>query len=220
MGISPLGLREIAVSTLCLGATALALFTLHPALAALPALGLAGVLMFFRDPPRTVPEGRDLVVSPADGTVADIVELQEESYLKETCVRVGIFLSILNVHVNRSPIAGVVRETRYRRGAFHHANSRRASIENEANDIWLRNDDLGLDLVFRQISGQAARRIVCTCRPQDRLEKGQRMGMIKFGSRTEVYIPASRLSRLQVQVGDRVKGGESVLAVLKGVEPA
>jgi phosphatidylserine decarboxylase len=216
MGITPHGIREIVVSGFCLGAAAVALFTLSPWLVAAPVASFLGVLCFFRDPARQIPTGEALVVSPADGTVVDIEAVEEPPFLGTACVRVGIFLSIANVHVNRAPIAGVVKETRYTPGRFHHANSRRASAENEANDVWLRNDALDVDVVFRQISGQAARRIVCTCKPKDLLAKGQKVGMIKFGSRTEVYIPQGKLGSLKVNVRDRVKGGESVLAILNG----
>jgi phosphatidylserine decarboxylase len=215
MRFAPYGIRELTISGLCLGATALALGTLHPAAVLFPAILFAWVLYFFRDPVRSVPPGDELVVSPADGHVVDIQDMVEERYLKEPCVRVGIFLSIFDVHVNRSPIAGQVKETRYTRGQFHHANSPRATLENEANDLWLFNPDLKLGMVLRQISGQAARRIVCACKVDDLLQKGQKFGMIKFGSRTELYIPKARLDSLKIDLGDRVKGGETILAVLK-----
>jgi phosphatidylserine decarboxylase len=215
MRFAPYGIREVVVSGLCLTATALALFTLHPAAAVFPAIVFAWVLYFFRDPVREIPQGESLVVSPADGVVADIQEVVENRFLNEPCVRVGIFLSIFDVHVNRAPIAARVKGTRYTQGEFHHANSPRATSENEANDVWLHSESLGLGMVLRQISGQAARRIVCTCRPNDLLQKGQKFGMIKFGSRTELYIPTSHLDTLKIKIRDRVKGGETVLAILR-----
>lgn len=215
MRFAPYGIRELIISSLCLTATGLALFTIHPLATIFPAVVFAWVLYFFRDPVRRIPEGDELVVSPADGRVVDIEEMVEDRFLKEPCVRVGIFLSIFNVHVNRAPIAGRVRATRYTKGEFHHANSPRATTENEANDVWLQNESMNLGMVLRQISGQAARRIVCACKPEDVLEKGEKFGMIKFGSRTELYIPKTRLDSLQIRLGDRVKGGETVLAVLK-----
>lgn len=215
MRFAPYGIREIVVSGLGLTATALALYTLHPLAVLFPALVFAWVLYFFRDPVRRIPEGETLVVSPADGLVVDIEDVEEKKFLNEPCVRVGIFLSVFDVHVNRSPITARVKGTRYTVGEFFHANSERARTENEANDVWLHNDDMGLGLVLRQISGQAARRIVCTCRPEDLLHKGQKFGMIKFGSRTELYIPKARLDELKIKIRDRVKGGETVLAVVK-----
>jgi phosphatidylserine decarboxylase len=215
MRLAPYGIREVIISSLCLAATALALSALSPWLVAIPAVVFGWVLYFFRDPIRVIPQGEELVVSPADGQVVDIQEMVEDRFLNEPCVRVGIFLSIFNVHVNRSPIAGIVKDTRYTVGQFFHANSPRATTENEANDVYLHSDRLGLGMVLRQISGQAARRIVCTCKPDDVLEKGEKFGMIKFGSRTELYIPKSRLDSLKIKLRDRVKGGETVLAVLK-----
>ncbi len=218
MRFTPYGIRELVISGLCLTATALALWTVFPPLVLLPSVVLVWVFSFFRDPLRTVPQGDELVVSPADGVVADIEEMVEDKYLKEPCVRVGIFLSVFNVHVNRTPISGRVVRTHYTQGEFHHANSPLATRLNEANDVWLRNEKMSLDMVLRQISGQAARRIVCACKTDDCLEKGQKFGMIKFGSRTELFIPKARLESLRIKLKDRVKGGETVLAVLKSAD--
>jgi phosphatidylserine decarboxylase len=215
MRFAPYGIREIVISGLCLSATALALYTIHPLAMIFPAIVYGWVLYFFRDPIRSVPEGESLVVSPADGLVVDIEDVVEDRFLNEPCVRVGIFLSVFDVHVNRAPIKARVKGTRYTVGEFHHANSLKARTENEANDVWLHNEDIGLGMVLRQISGQAARRIVCTCKPEDVLQKGQKFGMIKFGSRTELYIPKARLNELKIKIRDRVKGGETVLAVIK-----
>jgi len=201
------GRREVAMFTLLgISLGAAATLWVHPAAAALPALGLGFLWSFFRDPRRRIPEGEGLLVSPADGTVVEISEVEETDFLKTPCHKIGIFLSMFDVHINRAPCGGLVRATKYRPGRFLDARDPDCSSANESNAILLE------DVVVRQIAGTVARRIVCEARPDDRLERGQKFGMIKFGSRTEIYIPRHKVKELSVRLRDKVKGGETVIA--------
>jgi len=180
----------------------------QPAWALVPLLLALFFLWFFRDPERAIPDAAGALVSPGDGKVTDVsfVTMGGE---KQT--RVSIFLSVFDVHVNRSPIAGVVREVRYQRGKFLNAMNQASAEQNEQNIVRVEGD--GQVVVFKQIAGLLARRIVFTPRVGDRLERGQRVGLIKFGSRVDVLFDAA--SVVQVKVGDRVRGGASVLAYLQ-----
>jgi phosphatidylserine decarboxylase len=165
-------------------------------------------LWFFRDPERAIPDTAGALVSPGDGKVTD-VSFVTTSGGKQA--RVSIFLSVFDVHVNRSPIAGVVREVRYQRGKFLNAMNQASADENEQNIVRVEGD--GQVVVFKQIAGLLARRIVFYPKMGDRLERGQRVGLIKFGSRVDVLFDASAV--LQVKIGDRVRGGASILAYLQ-----
>ena len=180
----------------------------HPAWAVVPLLLAAFFLWFFRDPERVIPDAAGAVVSPGDGKVteASIVTMDGEKQ-----VRISIFLSVFDVHVNRSPIAGVVREVRYQRGKFLNAMNQASAEQNEQNIVRVEGD--GQAVVFKQIAGLLARRIVFHPKVGERLERGQRVGLIKFGSRVDVLCDAT--AALQVKVGDRVRGGASVLAYLQ-----
>lgn len=178
-------------------------------------LGLAGFLAavaaagFFRDPERPIPQGEGLVISPADGRIVSIREDAVLEDLPETRFRrVSIFMSPLDVHVNRVPVSGEVVSVRHRPGRFRAAFSDRASAENERNEVLLR-DVAGRPVAFVQIAGWFARRIVCRLAPGQRVERGQRCGLIMFGSRVDVYLPLE--VRLRVKVGDRVRAAEAVL---------
>jgi phosphatidylserine decarboxylase len=165
-------------------------------------------LWFFRDPERSIPNAPGAVVSPADGKITDISSVTVEG---EKRTRISIFLNVFDVHVNRSPIAGVVREVRYRRGKFLNAMNEASAEQNEQNMVRVEGD--GQTVVFKQIAGLLARRIVFHPKVGDRLERGQRVGLIKFGSRTDVVI--NSMAKVQVKIGDRVRGGASVLAYLQ-----
>jgi phosphatidylserine decarboxylase len=184
----------------------------HPVAAAIPFLGLVFTLSFFRDPVRRPPPGDETLVSPADGRVTDIADVPAGRDLDEPSVRVGIFLSVFDVHVNRTPCAGVVRATRYTPGEFLDARNPECAKRNERNDILIERPAAKDQVLVRQISGAIARRIVCGIRENDVVEKGQKVGMIKFGSRTELYVPRRSLAEVTVKVGDRVKGGETIVA--------
>ena len=180
----------------------------QPAWAIIPCLLAFFFLWFFRDPERSIPQDAGAVVSPGDGKVTDVSSIFVGNQ-KQT--RVSIFLSVFNVHVNRSPIAGVIRDVRYQRGKYLNAMNATSAELNEQNIVTVEGD--GHRVVFKQIAGLLARRIVFYPKAGDRLERGQRVGLIKFGSRVDVVLDASAL--VNVKVGDRVKGGASVLAYLQ-----
>jgi phosphatidylserine decarboxylase len=183
----------------------------EPAWAIIPIALAAFFLWFFRDPERTVPQERDAVVSPADGKVTEVAPVTIDG---ERLTRISIFLNIFNVHVNRAPIAGVVRYVRYQRGKYLNAMNAASADQNEQNVVTMEAD--GQRVVFKQIAGLLARRIVFHPKVGERLERGERVGLIKFGSRVDVLLDAS--ARVQVRVGDQVKGGESVLAYAEARE--
>jgi phosphatidylserine decarboxylase len=180
----------------------------RPAWAIIPLLLALFFLWFFRDPERSIPDAPETVVSPADGKVTEVSEVTIGG---EKQLRISIFLSVFDVHVNRSPIAGVVREVRYQRGKFLNAMNPASAEENEQNIVRMEGD--GQVVVFKQIAGLLARRIVFHPKVGDRLERGQRVGLIKFGSRTDVLLGSH--AKVRVKVGDRVRGGASVLAYLE-----
>jgi phosphatidylserine decarboxylase len=177
-----------------------------PALAAIPLLLAAFFLWFFRDPERRIPAVQGAIVSPADGKVTGISVIQENG---EARTRISIFLSVFDVHVNRSPVSGVIENARYQKGKFVNAMSATSADSNEQNIVTV-SSDAGT-VVFKQIAGLLARRIVFTRKVGDRVERGQRVGMIKFGSRTDVIFPAG--AEMKVRLGEHVKGGSTVLAI-------
>jgi phosphatidylserine decarboxylase len=185
-------------------------------LALVPALLLVWLLAFFRDPERPIPSGQHLMVSPADGMVSDITELPRFDLLDGPALRIGIFLSVFNVHINRSPCDGRVIRVIYKKGKFINAMSHaRAGDENESNTIVLAGPDGEKPIaVVKQIVGLIARRIVCTAAEGQALARGQRIGMIKFGSRTELYIPMRLAPQARVRVGQKVRGGADVVVML------
>ena len=164
-------------------------------------------LWFFRDPTRTIPGAPGLIVSPADGVVteAEWVETTLGSRL-----RVSIFLNVFDVHVNRSPVAGTISLVQYREGGFMNAMNPESGLTNEQTLIQVKAD--GYEIAFKQIAGLLARRIVCNVKEGDRVERGQRIGLIKFGSRCDILIPAD--ASLKVKTGVRVKGGSSIIAIM------
>jgi phosphatidylserine decarboxylase len=171
------------------------------------------VLNFFRDPERAIPADPCLIVSPADGKVVEVVA---EDLDGRPVRRVSIFMSPLDVHVNRSPIGGTLQSVTYRAGRFHVASQARASIENEQNVFTVRGESG--EVVVKQIAGLLARRIVFWKRPGDTLQRGERVGLIKFGSRVDVAMDPQ--VELRVQVGDRVKAGASVLGTIPSSMPS
>ncbi len=172
-------------------------------------------LAFFRNPNRTPKGGPHSMIAPADGVVADITEIDEPTFVGERCVRIGIFLSVFNVHVNRAPCPGIIRHAVYRPGQFLDARHPDVSHANEANILGIEAEGsvrAGLKLLLVQLSGLIARRIISTHGVGDRLERGECYGMIKFGSRTELWLPLSAGATVTVAVGQRVKCGETVIA--------
>jgi len=167
-------------------------------------------IAFFRDPNRPDPSDQRAVVAAADGTIADIQEIDEEEFLKARSKRVGIFLSIFDVHTNRAPVGGRIAFQQYRKGFFFDARRPECSEKNEAMTWAFQNPRA--TIVVRQLTGAIARRIIGWAKVGDELKRGQRFGMIRFGSRTEVYLPLD--AEILVKVGDHVKGGASVIARL------
>jgi len=145
-------------------------------------------IYFFRNPKRKIPPSDKVVLSPADGRVLRVDRCQEGRFLRRETTKVSIFMSIFDVHINRSPVSGILEEKRYNRGKFRLANTDKSSMENEQNAMVVRRKD-GLRILFIQIAGFVARRIVCYPEKGDALEKGQILGMIRFGSRLDVYLP-------------------------------
>ena len=182
----------------------------RPAWAIIPCLLALFFLWFFRDPERTIPGDAGAVVSPGDGKVTDVSTVMVGN---EKQTRLSIFLSVFNVHVNRSPVTGVIRDVRYQRGQYLNAMNRASAELNEQNIVTVESDGDRQTVVFKQIAGLLARRIVFYPKVGDRLERGQRVGLIKFGSRVDVLLDSS--ARVNVKIGDRVKGGASVLAYLQ-----
>ena len=177
------------------------------------ALGLGGAacftLYFFRDPERITPTGDRLIVAPADGRVIRVEEVAKGPLVESGRKRVSIFMTVFNCHVNRSPCQGIVRERKYTRGRFWPADHKRAFFENEQNAL-LFEMDCGSLIEVVQVAGLIARRIVCWAEPGDEMRMGERFGLIRFGSRVDVYLPPG--ARIEVKVGDRVSSGETVIA--------
>jgi phosphatidylserine decarboxylase len=178
-----------------------------------PVLLAAFFLWFFRDPHRTIPTGPGLIVSPGDGLVTETASIQTPQGPRQ---RVSIFLSVFDVHVNRSPIGGVLTSVRYQKGQYLNAMNPDSADRNEQNIVTVRGE--GMEVTFKQIAGLLARRIVFNLREGDTVERGQRVGLIKFGSRVNVLLPAEAV--LRVKKGQRVKGGSSVLASMAELEMA
>ncbi len=169
------------------------------------------VLFFFRDPERSIPEGKGMVVSPADGKVIVIKDIYEPAYLKQEVKQISIFLSVFNVHVNRAPISGAVEVVKYNPGKFHVASVDKASLDNEQTAMVIAS---GKDkILVKQIAGLIARRIVCYARPGDTVKTGERYGLIRFGSRVDIFLP--KTAEIKVRLGDRVKGAQDVIGVLR-----
>lgn len=210
------GTREMLIGSLVLLAVGSALGIWHWPLSLIVLPVLLWLFAFFRDPERVLPAEQHTMVSPADGKVSDITEIPNDPLLGGPSIRVGIFLSVFNVHVNRSPCDGVVVEVVYKRGRFINAMSHsKASDENESNTIILKEPNGERRVaVVKQIVGLIARRIICTVKEADRVDRGQRIGMIKFGSRTELSIPKWLEPQIKVKVGDVVRGAMDVIAVL------
>lgn len=173
---------------------------------------LVWLLSFFRDPQRTIISDPKVLLSPADGTIADIETVDEPSFIGGTALRIGIFLSVFNVHINRAPCTVRVENITYKKGEFKDARDPDAGKVNESNDVAMtRLREPNDKLLVRQISGAIARHIVCELHAGDELAAGQQFGMIKFGSRTELYLPADGKMKCMVTIGDKVKAGSSIL---------
>lgn len=197
------GLSLLAVAAVLAWATGTWWWSIAPVLLA------AFFLWFFRDPNRSIPASPGLIVSPADGLVTETVTISTPEGPRQ---RVSIFLSVFDVHVNRSPIAGRISNVSYYKGKFMNAMNPACAECNERNEVTVRGE--GVDIVFKQIAGLLARRIVFRFKEGDEVQRGQRVGLIKFGSRTDIIMPAD--AELRVKVGQRVKGGASIIAARAG----
>jgi phosphatidylserine decarboxylase len=168
------------------------------------------VVQFFRDPKRDVPSQEGIAVSPADGRVL-LVQKARDPYLDRDSLKISVFMNVFNVHSNRIPLTGVVKQRWYHDGKFFNASLDKSSHENERLALWIRTED-EIDVVCVQIAGLVARRILCYVNAGDHVERGQRYGFIRFGSRVDLYLPAGSTPR--VSVGDKITAGETVVAKL------
>ena len=180
---------------------------ISPYAAIIPAVLGIYCIYFFRNPKRTIPQDENLIVSPADGTVQEIVELENDDFIKARCKKVVIFLSVFDVHVNRSPIAGEIKLQKYICGRFRPAYKDSVGFENERHLIGIENDKLRVTVT--QIAGILARRIVSWVTLDDKLERGELYGLIRFGSCTEIVVPEN--VQIEVTKGEKVRGGETVI---------
>lgn len=222
IALTQYGRREIVLcSALCasaLAAISAAAWKIHPAWSAglvAPGVLWAWVLWFFRDPQRTCPADAGLLIAPADGVVSDITPVGAQSPLGTEGVKIGIFMNVCNVHVNRSPENAQVLKVDHKKGLFLDARDPDAGEKNESATIYLSVPSEGgkqSPLVVRQVAGLIARRIVTDLTPTQVLKRGQRIGMIKFGSRVEVFAPLHLARRVLVSVGDKTRAGETVIA--------
>jgi len=174
---------------------------------------LIWLLSFFRDPKRDIPTGSNLILSPADGTVTDVEQVDEAGFIGGKATRIGIFLSIFNVHINRTPCAVRIEKITYRKGCFRNALNPASGKVNECNEIAMaRLAEPSHKILVRQVSGAIARRIVCDVEAGQEFSGGAVFGMIKFGSRTELYLPLGSSAKIIVKKGDKVKAGITILA--------
>jgi phosphatidylserine decarboxylase len=202
------GIPFIAIPT---GATLLTGWLGWPVVACVGAIATLFSAWFFRNPARVVPQGPKLVVAPGDGKVIAIEEEFEPRYLKERSVRLTIFLNVFDVHINRVPCDGVVEDVQYQPGLFLVASKPEATLRNEQNAMMIKTHE-GVKVLCVQVAGLIARRIVCWISPRDRAIRGERYGLIRFGSRMDTFLPMD--TKLRVAVGERVKGGETILGEL------
>jgi len=203
------GFPFIAVTA---GFTLIAVWLGWSAVAVATAISTLFVSWFFRNPPRVVPQGPGLVVSPGDGKVLAVEEEFEPRYLKERAIRISIFLNVFDVHINRLPCDGVIENVQYQPGLFLVASKPHATLQNEQNAVMIKTAE-GAKVLCVQVAGLIARRIVWWVNPKDRAVRGERYGLIRFGSRMDTYVPAATL--IKIAVGDRVKGGETILGELQ-----
>jgi phosphatidylserine decarboxylase len=210
------GFREMLIGSFVLALMAFGLGWVWWPLALIVLPMLVFLFAFFRDPNRGVPSQQHAMVSPADGTISDITELDHHDWLGGPAIRIGIFLSVFNVHVNRSPCDGKVARVEYKKGKFINAmNHNLASSDNESNTVLLVEPDGNEPVaVVKQIVGLIARRIIFPLEMGDTVKRGDRIGMIKFGSRTELYIPKKLDPQIKVTIGQKVRGASDVLALL------
>ncbi|MFZ1978976.1 MAG: phosphatidylserine decarboxylase family protein [Bacteroidota bacterium] len=201
------------ITTLCLILAVIAFMFIEPkavrSTLIIISIALFGfTLIFFRDPDRITPIGQNFIIAPADGEVIALKKVYESEFLKDDAQQISIFMSPLNVHVNRNPISGIVAHLRYVKGEYFAANADKASERNEQMIVGMQNTQG--KVLFKQIAGFIARRIVCTLKEKDSVTMGERFGMIKFGSRVDVFVPKNAV--INVEVGQQTRAGETILA--------
>ena len=205
------GLRELIIFGVpCVVGTVFSCMFFHW-IVPIPLFILAFLLNFFRDPDRETPRGTELIIAPADGTVSHIVSVFEDNYLKCDTTKISIFMSVLNVHVNRVPVHGRVEFIKHTKGKFLDARDDECFRSNENNVMGLSLIGSQTKIAVKQIAGKIAKRIVCACKVGDVCEQGQRFGMIKFGSRVEVFVPNIVPFEVMVKLGDKVTAGKTIL---------
>ncbi|MDO8518951.1 MAG: phosphatidylserine decarboxylase family protein [Deltaproteobacteria bacterium] len=182
---------------------------IHPFIAVFFAAGVLFTAYFFRNPKRRVPSDLNAVISPADGKIIVLDEMQEDRFLKERAKKISIFMSPLNAHINRVPVTGLVTDVAYNKGKFLTAFHEKASLANEQNAVVMKNAG-GEKILFIQIAGWLARRIVCYLKPGESRTQGDIFGLIRFGSRMDVFVPVNY--EIKVSMGEKVRAGETVLA--------
>lgn len=207
----PVALEGLPYCGLFLGLTLLAYLFHATILTSLFGILFLFTLQFFRNPDRSGSQEEGVVLSPADGEIISIELVHEDRFLLEKAIKISIFMNIFNVHVNRVPYSGTVKRIAYQKGSFFAANADKASLENEQNAILLETNK-GKKILFIQIAGLIARRIICYAKEGDLLVKGERCGIIKFGSRVDLYLPAD--SNVFVKVKDKVKAGSTMIGTL------
>ncbi|HVP35939.1 MAG TPA: phosphatidylserine decarboxylase family protein [Terriglobales bacterium] len=173
------------------------------------------VVFFFRDPERQIPEGVGIILSPADGRIVGISAFSKNEFLGSDGTKVAIFLSAFNVHINRNPVSGEVKYYKYIPGGFNAAFKEKASSENEQNELGLENDQV--KLILKQIAGTIARRIICRIKEGDQVKIGERFGMIKFGSRVELFLPEK--VKISVKLNQKVRAGETIIGTYEVCHP-
>lgn len=207
--------KDLLVFALLLGAPTAALCWaatgLWPVFVAAFAIVWVLFALFFRDPDRSAPATPRVLVAPADGKIVEISESDESHFLRRPAYKLAIFMSVFDVHVNRSPCEGRIVSVRHEPGKFLGAMRAEASTENEANLIAIHNTEVDRPVLVKQIAGLVARRVVCVGKPDEILQRGQRIGMVKLGSRAEVYVGREAGFRWQVKLGERVRAGVSIL---------
>jgi phosphatidylserine decarboxylase len=165
------------------------------------------IAFFFRDPKRKITQDENIILAPADGKIVELLPFSENNFINSSGTKISIFLSLWDVHINRNPISGTVKYSKYTSGRFNPAYKEKATSENEQNELGLENEKI--KLVLKQIAGTVARRIVCRIKEGDKIMAGQRFGMIKFGSRVELFLPEK--VKILVKLGQKVKAGETVI---------
>ena len=218
ISLAKYGVKEIVISGIIAVVASIGLvITGFPWLIIIPLILFGFILYFFRDPERVIPPDEQILVAPADGRVIEITEVSEDKFLKEKALKISIFLSLFDVHINRAPLSGKVGWQNYTKGKFLVASNPLASARNECNEVGLISGNGGVKILLRQVAGIIARRIVCACAVNDSLTKGGRIGMIKFGSRTELYIPLRVVETVLVKLNDKTRGGATPLVKIKDI---